>query len=634
MKRLKIHRNFSVVITADIVLIAMSYILAYVVRFDARIYDPYFSLMKHTIIPLVIIKLAIFYLFDLYRGMWRFTSLIDISKIVGAVITSSATILSLLLMFNRFKDFSRSVFIIDAAFTFILVAGIRVIIRVGYAKYQVHINPFNKRKLKNKAKKLVVIGAGYAGQMVAREVLSNPNTFRFITGFLDDDKNKIGRQIHGIKVLGRIFDLNNIVEQTPVDEILIAIPSAPGKKIREIVELCKSTNIPFKTLPGMGEIIDGNVSIKKTRDISYKDLLRRPSIRLHNDKIAESLHNKCVLITGAGGSIGSELCRQICRFNPALLVLFDASEANLYSIQMELKHYIRHIKYRAVLGHVQDRNLVDRVFNHYRPSVIFHAAAYKHVPIIERNPWEAVFSNILGTSIIVKAAIDHKVDRFVLVSTDKAVRPTNVMGASKRVSEMIIHAKAGADTKFMAVRFGNVIGSSGSVIPLFRQQIERGGPVTVTHPEITRYFMTIEEAAQLILQAFTMGQGGETFILEMGTPVKIVDMAKDLIRLYGKEHDIDINFIGLRPGEKLYEELITEGEGIVKTGHEKILVIKNGTQSSNDDCRDNCMPASSYLDQRLEELVGFAHEHNAIKIKCKLRDIVPEYTMSDDECVI
>lgn len=456
-----------------------------------------------------------------------------------------------------------------------------------------------------------------------------------VIGFVDDDKNKTGKQIHGIKIFGEIDELNEIILKNEANEILIAVPSASGKEMRRIIEICGTTKIPYKTLPGLGEIINGKVSIKAIRDISYKDLLGRQPVRLENDKILEFLKNKCVLVTGAGGSIGSELCRQICKFKPSHLILFDSSESNLYSIQMELEHIIKYIKYHAVLGRVQDKKLVNNILKKFQPNIIFHAAAYKHVPLIEQNPWEAVFSNILGTFVLSKAAIAQKVDRFVLVSTDKAVRPTNVMGASKRVAEKIIRAHSKDSTKFVAVRFCNVIGSSGSVIPLFRQQILKGGPVTVTHPDITRFFMTIEEASQLILQAFTMGQGSEIFILEMGTPIKILDMAKDVIRLSGKEpdKDIEIIFTGIRPGEKLYEELITEGEGIVKTGHEKILVLHSGF---SDESKNSPDPFNelNFLDTKIKELIEFANEHDAKQIKCKLKEIVSEYTMSDDECVL
>jgi FlaA1/EpsC-like NDP-sugar epimerase len=634
MKKLLISKNLFVLILADIVLLAIAYFLAYIVRFEAHVGASELLVIKQTIVPILLCKLVVFYFFNLYRGMWRYTGIVDLLNVIKAVFVSSLIIITVVLMLSRFQGFSRSIFIIDAVFSLILIAGIRLAIRflLSTATFSLNKNGING----NEHKKMIIIGAGDAGEKVVREIYDNPKMKYRIVGFVDDDKNKVGKQIHGIKVLGRIDELKEVAKSKGVDEILIAAPSAVGKDMRRIVEICDATNIPYKTLPGMGEIIDGKVSIKTIRDISYKDLLGRHPVQLENDKISDFLKNKCVLITGAGGSIGSELCRQICKYGPSLVVLFDAGESNLYSIQMELKHVVTYIKYRAVLGRIQDKSLVDEVFRKYRPDVVFHAAAYKHVPLVERNPWEAVYSNIIGTDILVKTAIAHKVDRFVLVSTDKAVRPTNVMGASKRVAEKIVHAHKSGQTKFMAVRFGNVIGSSGSVIPLYRHQIKKGGPVTVTHPEITRFFMTIEESAQLILQAFTMGEGGEIFILEMGTPVKIVDMARDLIRLSGKEPDtdIEIKFIGLRPGEKLYEELITEGEGIVKTGHEKILVLRNGVQSGEPNIQNSQHNDLNCLDEKIKELKALADAHDAKEIKKKMKEIVPEYTMSDDEAVV
>jgi FlaA1/EpsC-like NDP-sugar epimerase len=634
MKKLLISKNLFVLILADIVLLAIAYFLAYIVRFEAHVGASELLVIKQTIVPILLCKLVVFYFFNLYRGMWRYTGIVDLLNVIKAVLVSSLIIITVVLMLSRFQGFSRSIFIIDALFSLILIAGIRLAIRflLSTATFSLNKNGINS----NEHKKMIIIGAGDAGEKVVREIYDNPRMKCRIVGFVDDDKNKVGKQIHGIKVLGKIDELKEVAKSEGVDEILIAAPSTVGKDMRRIVEICDATKIPYKTLPGMGEIIDGKVSIKTIRDISYKDLLGRHPVQLENDKISEFLKNKCVLITGAGGSIGSELCRQICKYGPSLVVLFDAGESNLYSIQMELKHVVTYIKYRAVLGRIQDKALVDEVFRKYKPDVVFHAAAYKHVPLVERNPWEAVYSNIIGTNILVKAAIAHKVDRFVLVSTDKAVRPTNVMGASKRVAEKIVYAHKLGQTKCMAVRFGNVIGSSGSVIPLYRHQIKKGGPVTVTHPEITRFFMTIEESAQLILQAFTMGEGGEIFILEMGTPVKIVDMARDLIRLSGKEPDtdIEIKFIGLRPGEKLYEELITEGEGIVKTGHEKILVLRNGVQSGEPNIQNSQHNDLNCLDEKIKELKALADAHDAKGIKVKLKEIVPEYTISDDEAVV
>ncbi|MDL2122023.1 MAG: polysaccharide biosynthesis protein [Deltaproteobacteria bacterium] len=634
MKKILISKNLFVLILADMVLLAISYLLAYVVRFEAHIGANELLVIKQTIVPVVLCKLSVFYFFNLYRGMWRYTGIVDLLNVIKAVVVSSLFIITVILMFSRFQGFSRSVFIIDALFSLILIAGTRLVIRLllSTTSFSLNKNGINS----NEHKKMIIIGAGDAGEKVVREIYDNPKMKYRVVGFVDDDKNKAGKQIHGIKVLGSIDELKEIVKNEDVDEMLIAVPSAVGKEMRRIVEICDLTRISYKTLPGMGEIIDGKISIKAIRDISYKDLLGRHPVQLENDKISEFLKDKRVLITGAGGSIGSELCRQICKYEPSLVVLFDAGESNLYSIQMELKHVVTYLKYRTVLGRIQDKGLVDEVFRKYKPDVVFHAAAYKHVPLVERNPWEAVYSNIVGTNTLVKAAIAHKVGRFVLVSTDKAVRPTNIMGASKRVTEKIVQSHLSGPTKFMAVRFGNVIGSSGSVIPLFRHQIEKGGPVTVTHPEITRFFMTIEEAAQLILQAFTMGEGGEIFILEMGTSVKIVDMARDMIRLSGKEPDtdIEIKFIGLRPGEKLYEELITKGEGIVKTEHEKILVLKNSVSTEGRTSEEVELNSLSGLEEKIRELKALADAHDAKAIKKKMKEIVPEYSMSDDEAVV
>ena len=349
--------------------------------------------------------------------------------------------------------------------------------------------------------------------------------------------------------------------------------------------------------------------------------------------IRNYLDGKTVLITGCGGSIGSELCRQVIKFQPRSVILLDDSETNLFNIQMEMKNEKSYNKCEAVLGHVQDKNLMNDIFKKYKPQVVFHAAAYKHVPMQEKNPWEAVFNNIIGSRVAMNMSIKHHVERFVLVSTDKAVRPTNVMGASKRVTELIMQSVQGNDTRLMAVRFGNVVGSSGSVIPIFRRQIEQGGPVTVTHPEVNRYFMTIPEATQMILQAGAMGEGGEVFILRMGTPVKIVDMARDLIRLSGKEPDVDVRIIytGLRDGEKLYEELITVGEDILPTGHEKIMVLRSNHQPNE----GNILQESrEKLEKKIDELVKDALRHDSRAIKQKLKEIVPEYTPQENEAVL
>ena len=503
-------------------------------------------------------------------------------------------------------------------------------------------------------RRLLLIGAGDPAEKVLRELQDNPNLPYRPVGLVTLSPHKVGMKLHGVPVFGVVEDLGEHARRCRAQELLIAARQISGAQMRHFVDLCQATGLPFKVLPGLGELITGKVSIKTIREIDYRDLLGREEVRLEQDRIGDCITGRTVLITGAGGSIGSELCRQVLPFKPRLIVLFDCSEENLYRVQMELRHEHDGVQATAVLGKVQDLRLLDAVFRQYQPAVVFHTAAYKHVPLVERNPWQAVGNNIVGSRLLMEAAILHKVERFVLVSTDKAVRPTNVMGASKRVTELLMlaysqehwdgclspawrQARRGGDpltrqaenepvehiTRFMGVRFGNVLGSSGSVIPLFKRQIEMGGPVTVTDKEVTRYFMSAEEAAQLILQAGSMGRGGEIFILKMGQPVRIADMARELIKLSGREPDTDIEvrFIGLRPGEKRYEELITEGEGIVNTHHSKIMVLRGDRVTP---CRE--------LHERLDELAVTARDMDSRGIKEGLQEIVPEYTADFSSC--
>jgi FlaA1/EpsC-like NDP-sugar epimerase len=628
------HPDFYILLTTDVFLFILAYALAYVIRFDfLPIAGKEADQFVQTLPLVVSIKVIAFLSFGIYRGMWRYVSLNDLRMIAEATLVAMLGVLGAILWFYRFEGFSRGVFVLDAILTLMLVSGVRVGIRYGSQKkwWRLAIEK-SCEPSERILTPILIAGAGDAGEKTLREIMDNPDVSLDVKGFVDDAPNKVGKSIHGIRVLGTIEDLHAIVRKEGVQEVLIAMPSATGAEKRRIVSICKNCGLRFKTLPGMGEIINDKVSIKAIREVNYEDLLGRPQVVLEEGGIQQYLSRKVVLITGAGGSIGSELCRQIVRFQPERIVLVDSSEANLYAIQMELKHRALYLDYATVLSTVQDRRTMDAVMKRYRPQVVFHAAAYKHVPMLERNPWQAVRNNIRGAHAIMESAVEHGVGRFILVSTDKAVRPTNVMGASKRVCEKLMYAYMGQGTVMMAVRFGNVVGSAGSVVPLFQKQIEAGGPVTVTHPEVTRFFMTIPEACQLILQAGALGTGGEIFILEMGTPVKIIDMALDLIRLSGKEpgKDIEICFTGLRPGEKLYEEIITEGEGIVSTPHEKILVIRGNGDFAGHGDQDGYR---RWLNERLKELSDTTNTYDAFLIKQKLKMIVPEYNDQESECV-
>ncbi|MBF0468943.1 MAG: polysaccharide biosynthesis protein, partial [Desulfamplus sp.] len=576
-----------------------------------------------------------YFFFDLYKGMFRYVGISDLWNLFKASLAATLLILFGIFIFSRFDGFSRAVLIIDWCLTFLLTGGLRLLVRYMYHKYLRQRDNGEKFSMFSSKKQIPVllIGAGNAGEKILREMIENPRLNYHVAGFIDDNPDKKGRSIHGIPVLGKVNELEAIASKHEIQEIIISVPSATGVQMRTILEACKACNINFKTMPGYGELIDGKVSVKTLRDVKYKDLLRRQPVELDSERISDYLTEKNVMVTGAGGSIGSELCRQIIKFQPRKLILLDSSEAGLYSLQMELKHRAGYQRYCTVLGYVEDEALMDKVMRRYEPDVIFHAAAYKHVPMLERNPWQAVMNNIRGNHIIVQKSLEYKVSHFVLVSTDKAVRPTNIMGASKRVCELIVQSYYGNGTRMMAVRFGNVVGSAGSVIPLFREQIERGGPVTVTHPEVTRYFMTIPEASQLILQAGAQGEGGETFILEMGTSIRIVDMARDLIRLSGKEpdKDIEIRFTGLRQGEKLYEELITADEGVVSTSHEKIMVLRSNGNWNGLGSQENFRHR---LSRQLDELYKVASVHDVCGIRDKIKEIVPEYNVQESSCVL
>ncbi len=631
--KIRITRNLYIIMTLDIFLLCLSFYAAHLVRFDFMIpqwaMDKFFKMLPYV----VILKLFYFYFFDLYRGMWRYTGLNDLLNVVKASSMSTLSIIAIVLYVNRFQNVSRSVFVIDWCLTLICIAALRVSTRLAFEQFtdsisfqdlkEAFLNIFKVRSKLSKG--IVIIGAGDCGEKICREVREDASLKYHVEGFLDDDTSKIGRKIHGVSVLDKIDGLAHAVESKGVKEVIIAIPSLNVERMRRIIQICKEVEIAFKTVPSMGELINDKLTINSIRDVEYRDLLGRDPVELEKDKIGGYLGGKRVLVTGGGGSIGRELCKQICRFAPEKIILFERAETPLYEIDLVLKKEFPHVEVVSVLGDIQNRIEIESLFKTYTPEIVFHAAAYKHVPMMEQHPEKAVNNNIFGTQNLVEAAIKFQSKKFVLVSTDKAVNPANVMGATKRIAEMILQ-RTGLEkelkTSFITVRFGNVIGSAGSVIPLFKDQIRQGGPVTVTHPDMIRYFMLIPEACQLILQAGAMGKGGEIYVLEMGKPINIYDMAKDLIRFSGFEPhiDIDIQYIGLRPGEKLYEELITSDEFIVPTSHPKIMVLnsqKNNLKS---------------LDQSLIELKQVILGRNDEDgIKQVLKKIVPEYRKHEAE---
>ena len=637
----------------DAVFVALSLYLAYLLRFDGNI--PAFQFKNFvSILPWVIpIKLAAFFFFGLYKGMWRYTGIYDLENLVKACVISSGIIVFILVLWVRFEGYPRSIFVIDLVLTFLFLSGARVGIRLLLSsrgeRYRL---PFMGKKAEDRAR-ILVVGAGDAGEKLIREIRENEGLRYDVAGFLDDDERKRSQTIHGVPVLGSVEEVREISDKEDIDEIVIAISAASAGEMRRVVGLCEATGLPCKTIPGVGELIEGRVSVRSIRKVRYEDLLGRRQARLNLNQIGGYLTDKRVMVTGGCGSIGSELCRQIIRFRPKTLMIVDINESGLFDIEMEFSGKFPDLKVVPVLCPIQDRHVMRRVFDQEKPEVVFHAAAYKHVPMLELHPWEAVLNNIVGTQAILELCTQNGVRRCVVVSTDKAVRPTNVMGASKRVGELLAQCytrETGA--RNMCVRFGNVVYSVGSVVPLFRKQIERGGPVTLTHPDVMRYFMTIPEASQLILQAGAIGNGGEIFILKMGTPIRIADMARDLIRLSGFEPDteIEIKEIGLRPGEKLIEELITEGEGIQETEHEEIMVLLSedsrqmtprlntpkGTPIQSQyhlpELRDRRGRENGEQEMTLKRmrkhikrLVNYAEAGDGEKIRAELKRVVPEY---------
>ncbi len=555
----------------DVVAAILAWSLAYLLRFNFDLPDSYADELRYTLAWVVPLELLIFWRFGLYRGIWRYASTADLRRIVLAVALAAAAIPLLFWMLRLGLVIPRSVLVINPLLLVLLMGGSRFAYRMWKEQ-----NLYGDIKLRGEP--VLVLGAGDAAASLARD-LAKSSDWRLV-GFLDDDETRRGRTLNGIRILGGLDDLPAWAERLGVAQAIIAMPSSSHQQRKRAIQLCNEARVKALTVPSFDDLMSGKVSVSQLRPIELDDLLGRDPVQLDTAGLHALLTGKTVLVTGAGGSIGSELCRQIARFEPAELVLFESSEFALYTIEQELKQSFPALDFTSLVGDVRDAARVDEAMRRHRPDVVFHAAAYKHVPMMEQhNAWQAIRNNVLGTHTVARAAQQHAVGKFVMISTDKAVNPTNVMGASKRLAEMVCQAlQPSGQTRFVSVRFGNVLGSSGSVIPRFRDQIAKGGPVTVTHPEITRYFMSIPEAAQLVLQAGLMGRGGEIFVLDMGEPVRIVDLARDLIRLSGyAEDEIRIEFTGLRPGEKLYEELLADDENTLPTPHPKLRIAQART---------------------------------------------------------
>jgi FlaA1/EpsC-like NDP-sugar epimerase len=565
-----VYRHRLLQVLTDAALVALAFSLAFFLRFDQGIPPRYEDLLRSTIVAVVVTKVSIFAAFGLYQRWWRYVGLRDFETILKAAVIATLVVVGGLFIWSPTShDLPRSVAVMDLLLTIALIGGVRVAVRSVLERPP-------RGSVLPKGEEVLIVGAGEAGQLVAREMQKSPELGQRPMGFVDDDPRKRGMRILGLKVLGTTSDLARLLDDIPPDEVIIAIPSAPGVVRGRIVGVCRDRDIPVRTLPGVFELISGTVNLmRQVREVQVEDVLGRDPVQLEIRRVGAYLHDRTVLVTGAGGSIGAELCRQIARVQPRVLVMLDHAEDNLFEIERELIEERHFTGCESLLADCREEERMHEIMRRFRPNVVFHAAAYKHVSLTEDNPLEAVRNNAIGTKVCATAAAAAGADQFVLVSTDKAVNPASALGASKAMAEWIVQAygERYRGTVFCCVRFGNVLGSSGSVVTLFRRQIRQGGPVTVTDPRMCRYFMTIPESVQLIIRAGNLARGGEVFVLEMGEPVKIMELAVNMIKFSGHEpeKDIKIDIVGPRPGEKLREELFNEGERPVPTGAERIL---------------------------------------------------------------
>lgn len=604
-------------IVLDAILVSVAFVGAYLIRFDGHLSRLFITQIVILTPAVVVLRLLSNWFYGVYRRLWRYTGLTEIMELGCSVLTITTLLFfvrSVGLISIQGNQISFGIITIDAGLCFLLLAGPRILRRLQTEHRQRRHwrQPVRRRAL--------LIGAGDAGQLVLRELNQRPDLGVDVVGFLDDDPQKLHKRIGNFTVFGTTYDLASLVDNLFIDQVIIAMPSAPPSEIRRIVDECRKAEVETRILPGLFELINGRVSVNQLREVSLEDLLGREPVQLDTASIAGYLEGRTVLVTGAGGSIGSELCRQIMHFQPRNILLLGKGENSIFAIDQELNGRPEPVKLVPIIADVRDEERLTKIFEQYKPSVIFHAAAHKHVPLMELNIAEAISNNVQGTQVVANLADRFNVETFVLVSSDKAVNPTSVMGATKRIAELIVQDLAiRSHTKYVSVRFGNVLASRGSVIPVWRQQIAQGGPLTVTHPEATRYFMLIPEAVQLILQAGALGSGGEIFVLDMGNPVKILDLAHDLIKFSGLRpgQDIAIEFIGLRPGEKLTEELLTAEEGLSQTSYEKIFV---GKAQPTD---------SQFLSYTISRLLQDARQDNESSVRSSLDALAGGYLLSE-----